>query len=223
MRAALLLLLLLAACSRPLSAPEKSFLHQLTGDAIDVSRIRVVPSLATVTRTTPVPPRITCVSRLFPPDPRKMASGASPAMTLWNTILIRSDWHAPSMAGPWPGVLDLTRALILAHEALHVWQWQQRARTRYTPFRAFGEHFAKADPYLFDPDSTAEFSQFGFEQQGAIFEEYLCCRLLAPKADRTKRLHAMISRELPLSPIGTPLAEQILLPWNGVKIEGICG
>lgn len=218
----LALSLALSACTRPLSAPERGFLETLAPGALDAEALRIHPGLAAVEYTAPVPPRVTCQSRLYPPLPGPTARGTSPAMSLWNTVLIRSDWHQPSMVGDWPRVLDLPRAMILLHEALHVWQWQQRARTGYTPWRAFSEHVGNPDPYLFDPDTRAEFRSFGYEQQGAILEEYLCCRLLAPDAERTARLHAMIARELPLAPLSQPLTERVLLPWRGVELAGIC-
>jgi hypothetical protein len=218
----LLILVLLTACARPLTPAETAFLATLTGPEVDTTRIRVHPGLVSVTRTVPVQPRVTCQSRLYPPNPNKTARGASPAMTLWNTILVRSDWAAPDLTGGWPETLTLDQAMLLAHEAVHVWQWQNRAETRYTPFRAFREHGRSADPYLFDPDTTAEFDSFGYEQQGAIVEEYLCCRTLAPKAERTRRLHDMLAKVLPVAPLSTPIPERVLLPWKGVKIEGIC-
>lgn len=226
MRAILLgltcLLMGLSGCTRPVAPKEAAFLQELTGGQIEVSRMRIHPGLPSLSRKSPPSKRLTCVSRIYPPqtDPNRRA--ASPGMTLWNTVLIRSDWHAPSMVGDWPRELDLTRALLLSHEALHVWQWQQRALTGYSPFRAFGEHFASADPYLFDTKTKAEFFSFGYEQQGAIIEEYLCCRLLAPKSDRSQRLHAMLSQVLPLSPLEKPLAQSVILPWRGVKLDGIC-
>ncbi|MCR8724000.1 hypothetical protein [Frigidibacter sp. ROC022] len=217
-----LLLTLLAACTRPLAPPEAAFLRNFTGDRLDTSAIRIHPGLVTLTRRFPVQPRLTCQSRLYPPNPNKTALGAAPAMTLWNTIMVRSDWAAKDLTGGVPRQMDLVRAMLLAHEAVHVWQWQHRAETGYTPWRAAREHVTSADPYLFDPDTTADFSSFGYEQQGAIVEEYLCCRVLAPNAERTRRLHEMLAKVFPVSPISTPLAQQVLLPWRGVQIEGIC-
>ena len=64
----------------------------------------------------------------------------------------------------------------------------------------------------------------GFEQQGAIVEEYVCCRALAPDAPRTKRLHEMLSEALPVADLpGARREHDVLLPWKGVQLEGICG
>jgi len=222
LRVVLPLLILLAGCTRPLQPAEVGFLRNLYGEEIDVSRVRVHPGLVAVTRTAPIPPRVTCSSRLYPPRPGPTATGAAPAMTVFSTVLVRSDWHERDLTGGWPEVLDLDLAMLLAHEALHVWQWQNRDRTGYHPILAAREHVRIADPYLFDPATRAAFTDFGYEQQGAIVEEYLCCRLLAPNSERTHRLHAMLSRVLPVAPLSTPLARQVRLPWSGVELDGIC-
>ena len=223
MRLILILALLLAACGRPLAPPERAFLANLEGATLDTAKVRIHPGLITLTRTGPVPPRDTCQSRLYPPLKRKTYTGAAPATTLWNHIFVRNDWYARDMTGGVPQVLDLPQAMVLAHEVLHTWQWQHRATTGYTPWKAFAEHFGNPDPYLFDPDTKADFNSFGFEQQGAIIEEYLCCRVLAPDAQRTRRLQEMLEKVLPISPLSVPLARNVGLPWRGVQIDGICG
>jgi hypothetical protein len=111
--------------------------------------------------------------------------------------------------------------MLLAHEMTHVWQWQNRDLTGYHPLKAAFEHIASPDPYLFDPDTPADFLSFGYEQQGAIVEEYVCCRTLAPQAERTHRLHDMLAAVMPVAPI-PQTRDPVLLPWNGVEIEGIC-
>ena len=219
---ALLALMILAACGRPLAPAERAFLANLHGADMDLSRVRIHDGFPSPETTVPTQPRITCQSRLYPPITAPSFQGSAPAMTLWNTILVRRDWYAKDMTGAYPRVLDLPSAMILAHETLHVWQWQHRAQTGYTPLRAAMEHFGSRDPYLFDPNSDADFRDFSYEQQGAVIEEYLCCRTLAPTAPRTLRLHRMIGRVLPLTPISQPLAEHVLLPWKGVKLKGIC-
>jgi hypothetical protein len=144
-------------------------------------------------------------------------------VTLFNHIFLRDDRFTEDLTGGrYPEILDLDQALLLVHEAVHVWQWQNRKATGYTPIRAGLEHVGSADPYLFDPDTRADFMSFGYEQQGSIVEEYLCCRLLAPRAERTQRLHAMLAGVFPVTPLSTPIARNVRLPWKGVEIEGIC-
>ena len=84
------------------------------------------------------------------------------------------------------------------------------------------EHVGSADPYLFDIETETRFLDYGYEQQGSIMEEYVCCRALAPKAPRTQRLHDLLNQVFEPQALETPLARERLLPWRGLQIEGIC-
>ena len=112
--------------------------------------------------------------------------------------------------------------MLLARELTHAWQWQNRKVTGYNPLRAAAEHGTRADPYLFDLTSNADFLSFGYEQQGSIIEEYVCCRALAPRARRTRRLHDMISGAMPVSELPQSREADVYLPWKDVQIRGIC-
>lgn len=223
MRLPLLALLLLAACGRPLTSNERAFLSEIPGDALDLDRVRLHDGLAPEPpRLVPVPPRVTCQARLYPPRPPavRITTGA---MALFQDVHLRGDLYRPDLMAGWPEVLPLADAMLLAHEMVHVWQWQARATTGYHPLLAAFEHAASPDPYLFDVDSEARFLDHGWEQQGAIMEEYVCCRTLAPGAARTKRLHAMLLEHFDLRSLDEPLASRVLVPWPGVETEGICG
>jgi hypothetical protein len=142
----------------------------------------------------------------------------SPAATvIFNRVLLREDLYRPDMMQGWPDEIDLVQAMLFAHEATHVWQWQNRKRTGYHPIRALSEHATNSDPYLFDTETEADFLSFGYEQQGSIVEEYVCCYLLDPDAPRTERLRRMISEYMPITgleqAVSTP---RIRLPWAGI-------
>ena len=113
--------------------------------------------------------------------------------------------------------------MLLAHELTHIWQWQNRASTGYSPLRAASEHTISDDPYLFEIDTPRKFGDFGYEQQGSIVEEFVCCRALAPQAPRTKRLHGLISQMMPVAPLPQTRQSDVRLPWDGVELKGICG
>jgi hypothetical protein len=223
MRLPLLAFLLLAACGRPLTPSEVAFLSGLHGPALDTSAVRLhdAPRLSGV-RTLPTPPRLTCQSRLFPPPRGETVRVATGAISLFEDIYVRRDLYSEDMVEGWPEVLPLADAMLLAHEMVHAWQWQNRAVTGYHPIRAAFEHAREADPYLFDLDTSTDYLAYGYEQQGAIMEEYVCCRTLAPEAPRTERLHAMLSEYFPLRPLDEPMTEWVALPWEGVEVEGIC-
>ena len=86
------------------------------------------------------------------------------------------------------------------------------------------EHEFGKDPYLITLDDNRRFLDFPFEQQGAIVEEYVCCRMLDPEGARTKRLHALLSGAFPVSDLGKRLSGvEVRIPWKDAETEGICG
>lgn len=224
MRALLPALLLLAACGRPLTPNEATFLRDLQGDTLDPAQVRIHDGLAVgPPRVVPAPPRLTCQARLFPPPRGSRTRVSTGATAIFQDVFVRPDLYREDFVKGWPEVLPLADAMLLAHEAVHAWQWQNREITEYHPLKAALEHARSTDPYLFDLDTDTDFLAYGYEQQGAIMEEYVCCRTLAPEAERTGRLHAMLAEYFPLKDLDEPLTEAALLPWDGVEVEGICG
>lgn len=228
LRYALLALLLLAACGRPLTETETLYLAGIHGQQLDAGRMRLHQGNpgGSVTYQIPVRPRTTCQERIWPAQTEARTVTISPAATaLFNTVLFRKDLYLDDYMYGWPDQIGLLQAMLLAHEATHVWQWQNRDHTGYSPLKALREHVTQADPYLFDTDRTdRRFLDFGYEQQGAIVEEYVCCRLLDPKAARTKRLKRLIARELPIHRLDEMLktGASVHLPWPDISTEGIC-
>ncbi len=227
MRLALCLLFLLAAaCGRPLTEAETAYLDAIHGDSLDTDRMRLVDGhfAGEFTFNIPIRPRTTCQERIWPPMTTSRTVTVSPAATvLFNKVLIREDIYRTDFLSGWPEEIDLLAAMLFAHEATHVWQWQNRKRTGYHPLKALREHVNQKDPYLFDADNTTGFLDYGYEQQGSIVEEYVCCRLLDPEAERTSRLRAMISAEMPIDRLDRILdAPRVRVPWSGVQQSGIC-
>lgn len=219
----LLVLLALAACGRPLTPGEMAFTAALQGDGPHISAARLSDGLATgAPRTISAPPRLTCQQRIYPPPSGDTIRVGTQAMVIFNDIYLRREVYLDDLMSQYPAKVYLPDAMLLAHEMVHVWQWENRDQTNYHPLKAAFEHFGGRDPYLFDPETTAPFQSFAFEQQGAIMEEYVCCKALAPNADRTRRLHDMLAEVFELPPLEAPLAAEIYLPWRGVEVEGIC-
>jgi hypothetical protein len=76
---------------------------------------------------------------------------------------------------------------------------------------------------LFELSTTPKYLDFGYEQQGAIASEYVCCAALAPKASRTTRLERLLSPHFDLAAMTARLdSSKMVLPWTGVELEGIC-
>ena len=221
----LLLLLLLASCGRPLTDNERAYIQTIHGDSLNLDRVRLhdgAPTRAVTFRRKPRP-RTTCRELILPPEEEAIVTTKPAAVALWNTVLFDKDWYLDDYLPDYPDKIGLIAAMLLSHELTHVWQWQNRRTTGYSPLRAASEHGGGADPYLFDITSNPKFGDFGFEQQGSIVEEFVCCRALAPQAPRTKRLHKLISGVMPVAPLPQSREFDVRLPWDGVELKGICG
>jgi hypothetical protein len=222
----LLLVSLLAACapSRSLSPTERAFAATIHGPALDVSKVRLhdgAPTRAVTFKRKPRP-RTTCRELIFPPNTEeKIVTSKPAAVALYNRVLFDKDWYLDDYLPDYPDRIGLVAAMLLAHELTHVWQWQNRKLTGYSPLRAAREHRVSSDPYLFDVDDR-KFLDFGFEQQGSIVEEMVCCTALQPQGARTKRLHALVSQVMPVPPLPQSPAHDVGLPWDGVDLERIC-
>ena len=221
---ALLCLTLLASCTgRPLTDSEKAFAATLHGDALDHAKVRLIdgaPTRAVTFRRKPRP-RTTCRENIFPPSTTEIVTAKPAAVAVFNRVLFDKDWYLDDYLPDYPDEIGLVAAMLLAHELTHIWQWQNRKLTGYHPLKAASEHNAE-DPYLFDLSRDPKFLDYGYEQQGAIVEEFVCCRAIAPQAPRTKRLHNMIGQVMPVAPLPTERAYSVRLPWDGVELYGIC-
>ena len=226
---ALIVLMLLASCTgRPLTEAEIAFSQKIHGDQLDTSKVRLIdgaPTRAVTFKRRPRP-RVTCRELIVPPPTTDIVTAKPAAVALWQRVLFDTDWYLDDYVPAYPDEINLVAAMLLAHELTHIWQWQNRDRTGYSPFRAATDHrwgSFGTDPYLFDIDNDQGFLDYGFEQQGSIVEEFVCCRALAPQAPRTQRLHALISQEMPLAALPQSRPSDVQLPWDGVELDGICG
>lgn len=222
--ALILLTVVLTGCGRPLTENERAFAQEIHGDAVDLDRVRVVKGalVGSVTFRRQARPRVTCRERILPPPKSEIVTTSPAAVVLFNRIHFTEDWYLDDYMERFPELLNLVTAMLLAHEMTHVWQWQNRDVTGYHPLKAAAEHGASDDPYLFDANVENDFLDYGYEQQGAIVEEYVCCRALAPEAERTQRLHDMLAEVFPVSSLPNSRAHDVLLPWKDAELKGIC-
>ncbi len=222
----LVLLLLLAACGRRLTETEAALARTIQGDALDPAKVRLVEGapVGSFTFRRKARPRVTCRERILPPPKDEIVTTRPAAVTLFNRIFFTTDWYTDNYAPGWPERIYLVRAMLLSHELTHVWQWQNRKLTGYSPLQAAAEHGESDDPYLFDLSGSgkADFLSFGYEQQGAIVEEYVCCRSLAPQAARTRRLHDMLAAAMPVADLPDRRTSDVYLPWKDADLKGIC-
>ena len=229
MRLALLALLLLAACGRPLTPAERALLAPIHGATLDTAAIRLHanPAIGVFPITYPARPRTTCRERIGPPATTPTVTASTAGLVLFERVLLRPDVARPDWAALDPDpeggapALNLAAAMFFVHEMTHVWQWQNRAITGYHPSKAFTEHLATADPYLLDGAAAARFLDHGYEQQATLVEEYLCCATLDPEGARTARLFDLVGQALPLAP-PERFPRAVWLPEGGDDPAGLC-
>ncbi len=215
-------LLLIASCGRPLTEAELAFASQIQGDTLDTDRVRFVKGalVGSVTYKRQKRPRLACRERIFPEPKSEVVTVGPAAVALHNKVFFTRPYYLPDYMQNYPKEIDLYAAMIFAHEITHIWQWQNRAITGYSPLRAGNEHVNSDDPYLFDINTNANLLDYGFEQQAGIVEEYVCCSTLDPEAPRTKRLEAMLRGAFPMGKLPTP--DKVILPWDEAQTKGIC-
>ena len=203
-----LLVLLLAACARPMTEAETHLAHTLFGDEIDTSRVRVSRGLglAPVGRSAITEVRLvtgTDQACVRVPQPRDAAQPL--AFAVRDRIHLTSDIYAGDAALGWPDAVRFPNALIFAHELTHVWQWQNRERTGYSAARAISESLALADPYFAPPGET-DFFAYGFEQQAAFVEDFICFTAANPDHPRRQELRAILAPVIDVEAVEAALA-----------------
>lgn len=221
----LLILTLLASCGRPLTEREAAFATAMHGTQIDTTRVRLVNGAptASVTFRRQKRPRIACRERIFPEPTEQIVTTSPAAVALFNRVYFDKDWYIDNYMRDYPDRVNLVAAMLFAHEMTHIWQWQNRALTGYSPWRGAAEHRPGTDPYLFDPDQDITFLDMGYEQQAALVEEFICCRTLAPDAARTQRLYGVLAQVMPVQhPSQTPRPTEVLGVDPEADIVGVC-
>ena len=204
-----LVCLVLTACSRPMTPTEEKFAKDVFGPTLDTSAVKVArgaglfpPGNTRVIKITRVVGTERACIRVPQPKSEKVPA---PAFAFRNTVHFDTGLYSSDMILEWPGALRFPQALIFAHELTHVWQWQNRARTGYTPFRAAAESLRIVDPY-FAPPGEAAFLSFGYEQQAAMVEDYLCFAFANPNHPRRAELRAILAPVFPIDALEAKLA-----------------
>jgi len=193
---ALLSLFALAACGRPLAPGELALANDIFGPDLDTSAVRVksgfrgAPEIA----EKPLPPRKKIkprpgvCDRVSPTPPE----GPPPAWALYNTVHFSKEYYRNDHAPGWPEQVLLPQSLIMAHELVHVWQWQNRRNTGYRPAKAGLEAVFNADPYFYVPQTDEGFLKFGYEQQASLVEDYMCYGLFDPENPRRATIRVIL-------------------------------
>ena len=187
------LLLGVAGCGRNLSLAEDAYLTGLLGPTLDTSAIRV-SSTGGIRAVTDAPPKLMVPRQALncqvPADTRAVRPPT--AIALFDTIWVSPVLHYENLMVDWPERIPLARAILLAHEATHVWQWQNRDITGYSPYAAMMENVRSRDPYSYELEPGKGFLEYGFEQQGRIVGDFVCETAADPHSERTAALRALL-------------------------------
>ena len=197
--ACLLLALLLAACSsRPLAEGERRFVEDVFGSGMRADRIRVAAGFG-VTPEPPerplpekqerIAPRPGICDRVSPTPPE----GPPPAWALYDTMHFSREFYREDVLPGWPEQVLLPQVLILAHEMMHVWQWQNRRLTGYRPAKAAVESLVNSDPYFYVPGEGGGFLEYGYEQQATLLEDFICYGIFDPENPRRAKLRGILA------------------------------
>lgn len=214
-RLAPLILLALAACSRGLTPHETEVAQSLFGPSLDTAPIRVMTGIGVTPLPRPRPEPATTAAATSadaaPAAPRKAPAGICTrtqrasrvidwpaAFVIDDKIYFNHRYYAADAFVGLPGSVLYPTALVMGHELVHVWQWQNRDLTGFSTRTAGAESLAQVDPYYFEPDRDAEFLTFGYEQQGAIVQDFLCYAWLAPTDPKLAELTALLRPVFPV-------------------------
>ena len=203
-----------SGCARKLSETEVEMSQLVFGDSIDTDKVRVRAGIGVLPlpKTDPIPkdapkrdarklPKGVC-DRVPQPD-RKIEFPAG--FVLWNQVFLKRDLYRDDMFEGWPESLPMPHALLMMHELVHVWQWQNRDRTGYTPGRSGAESLRKGDPYYWPGREAGAYLSYGFEAQAAMVEDYMCMTLFDPGNPRRDELAALVGPVLPVANLGAAL------------------
>ena len=218
-------LLILAACGRVITGGEQQLVGEILGDTFDATPVRIHEAsfIGVLSRTVATRPQTTCREKINRPPDGPTFQASTAGSVLWTRVLTNSDWTIDDYVPNYPEAFNLISAMFFAHEIVHVWQWQNRATTGYSPFRALAEHKPGADPYLLEPDNTLDFLDLGYEQQAVMVEEFICCRTVAPEGARTQRLYETLRAVMPVQhPSQTPRPTEVYGIYEDADLTGIC-
>lgn len=221
----LIALLFLASCGRGLTEGERTLMYPIMGQTFIADDARMVEAgfIGMVSRTYPARPQVTCREKIAPPPDGPTIQTRTAGAVAWTHVLTNPDWTLPDYAPDYPQEINLVAAMYFAHEMTHIWQWQNRAVTGYSPFRGLAEHKPGVDPYLFEPEDDIDFLAMGYEQQASLVEEFICCRTVAPDGARTERLYQALSGVMPVQhPTQTPRAQEVFGIYEDANLAGIC-
>ena len=118
-------------------------------------------------------------------------------ITIGNTVFYLtsdSDFYSSNIALGWPNPPIRNGIALLAHELVHVWQYQNRKLTGYSLTKVLAEHVKYPNPYNYNLLPGKDFLSYRFEQQGSIVEDFvILCYKTGVNNKFCRSRHATIS------------------------------
>lgn len=207
------LVLALSGCARTMTVNEQIFAKNLFGPTLDTSEVIVTAGVGIIPlpvkprRLGPAPevveaapakvikaPDDLCVRR---PSPRREWNWPA-AFVLDNNIFFSFKYYPFDAFEGLPETAKYPASILMAHELVHVWQWQNRDITGYSPLLGGHESLNSRDPYYYESAGLPEFLSFGYEQQAAIVEDFVCYALFDPEDPMLDELAAILRPVLPV-------------------------
>lgn len=216
----------IAGCSRPLTTNEREVAKAVFGDSFDPDPVRVHMGIGLTPLPSRAPSDGKAARRAAA---RAASDGATektssksvrqaipddacdrvavpnrgwrpPAgFALGNQLFLAREAYRPDMFAGWPVALPIGQSLLMAHEMVHVWQYQNRDITGYTPLKSGAESFRPDDPYFWADKGQSALLAFNYEAQATIIEDYLCYTFLLPDHPKRAELAALIGPILPVA------------------------
>lgn len=205
--AALASLVLLAACARPLTSNETLAAKALFGDTLDAEAVTVRAGVGILPLPREPRPAPDAEARPAVSPPPGLCDRKQSTQRYWtwpaafvlnNDVFFSYDYYPHDAFRGFPRSVPYPASVIMAHELVHVWQWQNRAITNYSPTRAGGETVENVDPYWFADADATEFLSYGYEQQGALVQDFVCYAIFDSANPRLRELAAILRPVLPV-------------------------
>lgn len=198
-----LLFLTLAACSRSMTEGEISYSSQFLTRDIDFKKVTFSGWLTEDKKREKLIEQLEKENAVFPEfsDKAQLISSipslfGAAAIAIGNTVIF--DRY----------LLDYSRSVfvsdrwLMAHELVHVWQWQNRRRLGYTFAKIISEHLKFEDRvYEYTLIPGKRFTDYRFEQQGRIVECYAQFRQVRPGSPITRKHEILIREQFPLEQV----------------------
>lgn len=211
-RALIFGLLSLTACARPLTENETIFAKNLFGDTLRTDEVSIMAGAG----LTPLPwrpknpdPRVDAAAGTVeprkPPDDLCVRKPSPRPYWDWPAAFVLDDniyfsyrWYPFDAFEGMPETVPFPHSVLMAHELVHIWQWQNRDRTGYSPQASGNESLRSKDPYYYANRDSADFYAFGFEQQAAMIEDFVCFALFDPEDPVLDELAQLLRPVLPV-------------------------